>query len=97
MSLTRFEITSRVLYADGQSFGDTGPFVQFDGTAHFAVDPEHRANKAIVDIGFAPRNGEGLVEFSSDFTILMPKDPARGNRHLFRAVAGVVRLLLIRD
>lgn len=80
MCLTRFEITSRVLYAGGQSFGGTGPFVQLDGTAHFAVDSAHFANRAIVDIGLAPRNAKGLVEFSSDLTILMPEDPARGNR-----------------
>jgi hypothetical protein len=30
-----------------------GPYTQLDGTAHFAVDPEHPLNRSITDIGLA--------------------------------------------
>lgn len=80
MALTRFEIARRGPYADGRNFGTVGAFEQVDGTAHFAVDPHHPANSRIVDLTLAPRNAEGLVEFTADFSIVMPVDSARGNR-----------------
>ena len=46
---------------------------------HFALDPNNPANKAIVDLDRAPRNAQGLVEFSSDLRIVRPKDPAKRN------------------
>ncbi len=79
MALTRFEIASRSPYAGGQAFGPTGSFEQLDGIAHFAVDPRHPANGAIIDLDLAPRNGDGLVEFQADFSVVMPVAPARGN------------------
>ncbi len=80
MALTRFEIARRGAYAGGVSFGQAGAFEQIDGTAHFMVDPLHRVNARIVDLALAPRNGKGLVEFTADFSIVMPVDAARGNR-----------------
>ena len=54
MPLTRFEIMSRAPYAEGRRFGTVGAYEQVDGTAHFAVDPNHQANApAIRDIGRA--------------------------------------------
>ncbi len=79
MALTKFDITSRSPYAGGRSFGQRGPFEQVDGIAHFAVDPGHPANSAIVDLALAPRNADGLVAFEADFSIIMPADAARGN------------------
>lgn len=49
------------------------------GKVYFAVDPSLAHNKIIVDIDRAPRNAQGLVEFSSDFDVLKPKDPAKSN------------------
>jgi Alpha/beta hydrolase domain len=80
MALTKFEIARRGPYAGGRSFGPVGAFEQLDGIAHFAVDPLHPVNNRIVDLGFAPRNDRGLVEFTADLSIVMPVDPARGNR-----------------
>lgn len=79
MALKRFEITGRHPYAGGQEFGSHGAFEQLDGIAHFAVDPGHPANTCIVDLGLAPRNGQGLVEFRADFSVVTPVDPAKGN------------------
>jgi hypothetical protein len=49
------------------------------GKVYFAVDPKLPHNGIIVDIDRAPRNAQGLVEFSSDLYVLRPKDPARSN------------------
>lgn len=80
MALERLKIVRRGPYADGLSFGSAGAFEQIDGIAHFAVDPLHPANNRIVDLARAPRNADGLVAFEADFSIVMPIDPARGNR-----------------
>ena len=82
MALVRLEVTTRKPFAEGQTFGATGGYERIDGVAHFAVDPSHPDNTAIADIGLAPRNGEGLVEFSSDFRIIKPVDNDHGNGRL---------------
>ena len=82
MALVRLEITKRKPFADGQVFGDVGRYEQIDGLAHFAVDPSHPDNAVIADIALAPRNDDGLVEFSSDFRIIKPVDNDHGNGRL---------------
>ena len=79
MALTRFEIVSRVPYAGGRRFGCVGAYEQADGVAHFAVDPKHLANSPIVDLGVAPRNAAGFVEFEADFSVVIPVEPNCGN------------------
>jgi hypothetical protein len=77
--LRSLEIHRREPFADGQSFGKTGPYEIIAGVARFAVDPGNKYNQRIVDLALAPRNGDGKVEFEADVFILAPKDPARGN------------------
>ena len=77
--LVRFEITERVPFADGHSFGEVGSYEKIVGRAYFALDPALRQNEAVVDIELAPRNAAGRVEFWSDFFILAPADPTKGN------------------
>jgi hypothetical protein len=69
-------------YADGRPFGDSGAYRRTDGVITLAVDPDNRANEPIVDIELVPRDDDGRVRFRSDFTLLTPNDPARGNRRL---------------
>lgn len=76
-------IHDRGPFADGYEFGDTGAYERLRGTAHYAVDPKAPAQADVFDIGNAPVNDKGLVEFSADFVIFKPADPARGNRRLF--------------
>jgi hypothetical protein len=76
-------IHDRGPFADGHAFGETGAYERLRGTAHYAVDPKAPAQANVFDIANAPVNGKGLVEFSADFLILKPVDPARGNRRLF--------------
>ena len=61
MAVVRIEIKTRQLLADGGAFGDVGCYQQFDGTAHFAVDPGDPANRAITDIDMAERKGDGYL------------------------------------
>ena len=83
MAVTRLEIESRQPYAGGKGFGEVGPYEQLDGTVYFAVEPGHPDNSLIADIELAPKNGEGLVEFSADFRILRPVSTERSGRTLF--------------
>jgi hypothetical protein len=97
MPVTRLEITSERPFADGQSFGEVGSYKQIEGTAYFAVDPLHGANETIADIGLAPRNSQGLVEFSADFRVLRPDDPAKGNGRLLLDVLNRGKALALRN
>ena len=49
---------------------------------HFAVDPTHPLNAVVTDLKLAPRGADGRVAFQSDFYLLRPVDPTRGNRRL---------------
>jgi hypothetical protein len=75
----RMEVRSRADVLAGRSFGTTGPYEKLSGTISFAVDPRNPANRIITDLDKAPRNASGRVEFSSDFYLIKPKDPSRGN------------------
>src|SRR6266851_4192982 len=72
--VTRIEIASRVVVADGISFGDTGPYEKLRGTVYFEVEPNEPRNAVVFDLDKAPRNARGMVEFSADFFILKPLD-----------------------
>jgi hypothetical protein len=83
MAVSRLEIKSRQSIAQGKGFGMVGAYEQLDGTAHFAVDPNHPTNRTITDLKLAPRGSDGLVHFSSDFRILRPVEPEKGNHRIF--------------
>ena len=63
----------------GKSFGSAGTYEKLVGTVEFALNPSLPQNKGIVDLGLAPRNSRGEVEFSADFYLLKPTDAGRGN------------------
>ncbi len=86
-ALLRIEVSERSDVLDGKAFGPAGPYERIVGKAYFAVDPSLPANQIITDIGKAPRNEKGLVEFSSDLYVLKPRDPARGNGAIFFEVS----------
>src|SRR5688572_31199587 len=77
--LVRWEIAKREPYAGGKPMGERGPYEELRGTVHFALDPAHAANKRIVDLNLAPKNGAGKVEFSADFRMLVPVDRSKAN------------------
>jgi alpha/beta hydrolase family protein len=79
MATTTFEIAQREPVLGGRPFGDVGAYEKIAGTLRFAVDPGHQLHTQITDLDRAPRNAADLVEFSADFYVLRPVDPARGN------------------
>jgi hypothetical protein len=81
--VARLEIVRREVVLNGRPFGAAGPYEKLAGTVHFALDPRAPANGLIVDLDLAPRNPRGRVEFSADFYMLKPVDPAKGNGRLF--------------
>ena len=81
--VTRLEILRREVVLNGQAFGAAGAYEKLVGRVHFALDPRTPQNQGIVDLALAPRNAQGLVEFSADFYLLKPVDPGRGNGRLF--------------
>jgi hypothetical protein len=70
--VTRVDVAART------PVGSSG-YEKIVGTVHFAVDPAHPRNRAVVDLDKAPRGASGRVEFSADLYILRPLDPARSN------------------
>ena len=79
MPVIDFQITSREQYADGRSFGEVGAYDRIEGRLRYAVDPEAEANRGIVDLQRAPRDGAGRVHFEGDVRLIVPADPERGN------------------
>jgi hypothetical protein len=86
MAVMGIEIRSRQPFADGTAFGEVGPYERIDGIMRLAVDPNNPANEAIIDLDKAERDADGRVQFSADFSILQPTDPARGSGRLLYEV-----------
>jgi hypothetical protein len=82
MAVIKLEIKSQRPFAEGRAFASAGPYEQLDGTAYFAVDPDHPANSLIADLKLAPRDSGGRVTFLSDLRILRPINPSLSNRRL---------------
>jgi hypothetical protein len=67
----------------GTSFGSVGTYQKIIGTASGVLDPNDPHNTLITDLQLAPRNAQGMVEYSMDFYILTPTDPTKGNHKVF--------------
>ncbi len=81
--VTGIVIKSQVPAYGGFVFPNAGAYEQLDGIAYFEVDPDDPLNEVITDIKLAPRNARGMVEFSSDISILKPVDMSKSNGVLF--------------
>jgi hypothetical protein len=84
--VVKLRVERREPVLNGKSFGLAGPYEKLVGKVEFALDSSFPANAAIVDLGLAPRNGRGEVEFTADFYLLKPVDPSRGNGRLLYEV-----------
>src|SRR5258707_13839115 len=80
--------------ADGAPFGTVGAYERVSGVAKGEVDPNAADNKGIALIDKAPRNARGMVEYTTDFFVLRPKDPTRGNGRLLYEVNNRGRKML---
>src|SRR5262245_8967732 len=81
--ITRVEITRVEPAFAGRRFGEVGTYERVVGRAYGEVDAAQPANAVIQDIGLAPKNVRGRVEYVTDIDILRPADPAKGNGVLF--------------
>ncbi len=81
--ITRLVIQRREPFAGGHEFPVTGAYEKLVGKACGEVDPKNSLNRIIVNLGKAPRNRRGRVEYASDICILKPLDMARGNGKIF--------------
>ena len=82
MPVTALDVQTRSLVLGGRPFGAAGAYEKLAGTLRFAVDPGHPVHASICDLGRAPRNARGRVEFAADFYLLRPAEPGRGNGSL---------------
>jgi hypothetical protein len=85
--VTKIVIDARAIAFGGRSFGNVGTYEILRGRAFGEVDPTDRRNTIIQDIGLAPRNARGRVEYISTFTVLKPVDVSKRNGVLFYEVA----------
>src|SRR3954469_16003674 len=67
---------------EGASFGPVGQYEKLSGRVYGEVDPADPLNAVIADIGLAPRNARGMVEYSSAVTIFRPVDRTRSSHRL---------------
>ncbi|RYZ67056.1 MAG: hypothetical protein EOP08_03575, partial [Proteobacteria bacterium] len=82
-SVTGLEIHRTAPAFGGASFGSVGTYDVLYATARFSIDPRLPVNATLVNVGGAPRNVAGQVEFDADVVLLRPTDLARGNHRLF--------------
>ena len=85
-AVTHVHVKERSDVLGGKEFGTAGAYERITATVYFAVDPKLPQNRAIRDIDLAPRNADGLVEFSADVDVLRPRDVSKGNGTLLMEV-----------
>jgi len=97
--VVRIEITSRSDVQGGKPFGDAGPYERIVGRAFYAVPVANLQNQRIVDLDKADNLKDGEVEFSSEFIVVRPKDPKRGNGSMLLEVPnrGRARIIALVD
>lgn len=82
-SRIRVEITDHFAFAGGMPFGEVGAYERLSGKAHLAVDPAAPDLAGVCDLDKAPLAADGLVHFTTDISVLRPRETARGNGRLF--------------
>src|SRR4051812_31915583 len=77
--ITQVQITAKESPTfGGFSWPGVGQYEKIVGKAFGEVDPHDAKNSGIVDIGLAPQNARGNVEYPFDFYILKPIDLKKG-------------------
>src|SRR5215510_11229944 len=77
--ITRVQITAHETPTfGGYSWPGVGQYEKIVGVAFGEIDPTNPQNAVITDIGLAPKNARGNVEYSFDFYILKPIDLSKG-------------------
>ena len=95
--ITDIEIRARSPLVGGAEFGAPGAYERIEGTASGTLDPAHPGNRGIALLDQAPRDAAGLVAYRSDFILLRPVDPVRGNGRLLHEVNNRGRIMMIHN
>ena len=77
--IVRFEVAADEPAFAGASFGQVGQYRRIAGRAFGEVDPAAPGNAIIQDIGLAPRNARGMVEYWTDVEVLVPRTTANAS------------------
>ena len=94
-TITRIEVIERVSPAfNGRVFGNAGTYEWIRGRAHAVADPASPRNAGVVDLARAPRNAQGLVEYSFDVSFIKPVNPAAANATVILEVTNRGRPIL---
>ena len=75
----RVEIASRQDVLGGQSFGSAGPYERIVGKVYYSVPIANWHDTQVFDLANAVNEKDGEVQFSADFILIRPKDPAKSN------------------
>lgn len=81
--VVRIEASEAKATFQQRSFGQVGTYDRIMGRYHGELDPTDPQLATIKDIQLATRNARGMIEYSADFFILRPSDPAKANGTLF--------------
>lgn len=95
--ITGIEIRARSPLVGGAEFGASGAYERIEGTASGTLDPLHPGNRGIALLDQASRDAAGLVAYRSDFILLRPADPVRGNGRLLHEVNNRGRIMMIHN
>ncbi len=95
--ITGIEIRARSPLVGGVEFGASGAYERIEGTASGTLDPLHPGNRGIALLDQAPRDAAGMVSYRSDFILLRPADPVRGNGRLLHEVNNRGRIMMIHN
>lgn len=75
--VVRVVVDRREVILDGKAWGEAGAYEKLVGRIFFAFDPESPFNDQVVDLAWAPVNGQGKVEAWAEFMVLQPAASAR--------------------
>ena len=93
-TVERIEIVSRKPAFGATRFGDVGEYELVVAVAHVKVNPEHPANRRIVDLA-AAADADGFVRYRTDVVILRPRAADKASRVLVFDVANRGRKLML--
>jgi hypothetical protein len=77
-AVTKIQVLEQSDVLEGRPFGKAGPYERIVSKAHFAVNPALPVNQQIRDLTLAPKNAQGMVEFTADLYVLKPKGKGNG-------------------
>ena len=95
MPVIEIQIEAIERFAAERSFGDAGSYLRIKGVAKGEVDPAAPENSVIADLGKAPRNARGMIEYETDFFILRPAELRRANGVLVYDVTNRGRKMIL--